>query len=80
MNLYILNHRPGVTLESPYDVAYQFIIQATSEESARKLAQEKGGDECFEDQPFWVDSSKTDCQILEIGSEQKVICCDFLAG
>lgn len=53
-----------------YEIAWKFIIQATSAAQARKLASENSGDEGKE---VWLDPKRTSCSGLKLTGKPKVI-------
>lgn len=75
MNLYIL--RPIENWKSWYDKCFGVILQAETEEAARKLASECNGDEGPD---VWLNPDKTSCNILTAGDKEKVIMIDFAAA
>ena len=90
-NLYILRPEEGLVAEdnpwSPwYDKCFGFVVRATSEEAARKLAQEKAGDEKrgeFLKQKIsntktpWLDPKYSTCEVLEAEGEIGIVMEDF---
>jgi len=67
-----------------YDVALRFIVFAYSQDEARAIAQERGGDECYTDAreniSFWTNSAKTTCVELTTGLTSGVVIRDFRSG
>tara|TARA_Y100000780_G_C13449947_1_gene326698 strand:+ start:261 stop:575 length:315 start_codon:yes stop_codon:yes gene_type:complete len=70
-----------------WDCADQFIVAARTMESARRLAQDNGGDETYlplQDQfPFWSDPKQTTVKLLAAVSnvtEEKVVLRSFNAA
>ena len=75
MQLYIL--RP-IRFWSPwYDKAFGFVVRATSESEARKVASEGAGDE---GNAVWLDPEKTTCYILNTEGPSEIIIRDFAAA
>lgn len=68
-----------------YDKADGFVVRAESDELARKLAQEQGGDEVGASYnhpriPAWTDSKFSTCEPLEQDGAEGVVLCDFSAA
>ena len=72
-----------------YDINTKFIIAAHSEIEARKMAQNKCNDECFNYKkeerekpiPFWTDSTYSNCKVIgiSINNKRKIITSTFLS-
>ena len=63
-----------------YDCYFAFIIETKTEQRAREIAQEKGGDETRY-RLFWTDPTLTICEELKPSGEEGVIVMeDFHAG
>jgi hypothetical protein len=69
-NIYLLEMTKAGNKESPnYDVSYRFVVIATTEEEARKLAQSQGEDECDygdykRNKPFWTEPKYTSIEVI----------------
>lgn len=63
-----------------YDKVYEFVIRAETEESARKIADDRGGRENHDGVTPWLDPEQTSCADLTKGSTQEVISCDYVAA
>ena len=76
-------------IEGIYDINTNFIIAAHSEMEARKMAQKKCSDECFDHKkekrekniPFWVDSKYSICKVIgtSVNNKSKFITSTFLS-
>lgn len=85
MTLYLL--RPIKNWTPWYDCAFGFVVRASSEKEARRLAQENGGDESDGwdggkkvDVPAWTDPSLSTCVVLQNDGPSEVIIRDFAAA
>lgn len=71
-----------------FDKAFGFVVRAETEEKARKLANESGGDEIGEIRHSayrtggnpWLDEKYSTCTILYTYGEEGVVIRDFMAA
>lgn len=84
MKLYLLrpiDENDVGSLDNPwepwYDKAFGFVVRAKDEETARKLASEKCGDEKAN---AWLDAKYSTCDELTSNGEAKVVIRDFASA
>lgn len=70
MNLYILSLNQSVLDDMPFGRIHNFIINADSEQIARKLASEYCDND---DKVLWLDKNKSNCKMLLTELENKII-------
>jgi len=92
MKLWILKPAKDLPEDNPwepwYDKAFGFIVQAPDEETARKLANENGGDETGKIShdiyrtggDAWLDHEMSTCKELQVGDVEMVIMRDFASA
>jgi len=81
MKIWILRPQWDTDLWAPwYDKAFGFIVRAETEEDARKLANEKTGDENWEGIDAWNNTKYTTCEPLLDAGEPEVILRDYAAA
>ena len=89
MKIFHLFPKENIEGENPwspwYDKAFGFVVRAENEEEARKLANEKGGDETGEISHSiyrtggdpWLDANFSECVELTEEGNKGVIICDY---
>jgi len=86
MNIYKLEPIFGEEKEMywGYDCYDSFIIRAESEEEARSIAQNNGGDEIYNcvynEISIWTNENITSCEIVNDDGKSGIICSSFNAG
>lgn len=63
-----------------YDKSFGFVIRAETEEDARRIAQENGGDEIYENMPAWIDPHYSVCEELLAEGDPGLILQDFASA
>ena len=85
------NEGKSILNDIMFNVSSKFIVSATTEKEARKIAQQNSyGDECYSKGllsfnkciPFWTDSKYSTCNVIGISNENKcrIIANVFSAG
>lgn len=69
--------RPLVNWEPDYDKAVGFVVRASSESQARRLAAEQCGDE---GDAVWLDPSQTSCEVIDKTGPAEILCRDYNAA
>ena len=63
-----------------YDKAFGFVVRAETEEEARRLANEKAGDENRYEMRTWLDSTYSTCKPLTYEGTPEVVMRDFASA
>lgn len=72
MNFYILRLKNNIN----YDTVQAQIVRANSEKEARRVANQRVGDEC----PVWGNPKEVSCDLLDTNGPVEVILRDYKAG
>ena len=85
MKLWILRPKPNLPREldpwrGKYDRSDGFIVAATSEQEARRLADKDACDENMCGRNPWLNPDFSTCKVLVPGQEPGVIMCDLMHG
>jgi hypothetical protein len=86
MKLYLLRPKACLKVDDPwdpwYDKCFGFVIRASCEDDARKLAQEHAGDEARGEtfdkkKTVWLQPKYTSCEVLSNTGESGIVIQDF---
>lgn len=82
MRLWVLEKRSSKKADKiwGYDCAYAFVVRASSEIAARKLAHANGGDENRSGESPWLNARLTSCEPLTARGKVGIIIESYLNG
>ena len=77
MKLWLLE---GIKDRDIWDIHVGFVIRASNEAEARRIAQDEADEEWNKEEDYWMDAQKATCEELIAEGETGVIIADYKAG